>query len=463
MSESERILIIDDERNMRHMLQALLSNKGYKVKTAADGQEALLSINKQVYDYILCDVRMPQMDGLTFLKKAADQLDETTVIMMSAYGSIDTALQAMKAGAYDFITKPFKTDEVFLTLKKASEREQLRRENRILREQVQHLEQQKGFGQLVTCNDAMQTLLSLARKVAPYTTSVLITGESGTGKELVARGIHDRSSRADQPFIAVNCGGIPESLMESEFFGYVKGAFTGANHDRNGLFAEADGGTLFLDEIGELPIPLQVKLLRVLQENEIRPVGGGKTKKIDVRMIAATARNLEDDVHNGLFRDDLFFRLNVVHLDIPPLRARRDDIPILCDHFLKKLFHKMNHSVQNISPATLSLLMKHDWPGNVRELENVIEHATIFADKNIILPENLPENFGGKNDGRRLDDFFQGFSIKTAQKSMEEGLIKRALEATAGNKSNAAKLLEISYPSLLSKIKEYKLSLQNKP
>ena len=455
MSEKERLLVIDDEENMRHMLRALLGKEGYHIDTAADGREGLAKIKEHVYDYILCDVKMPKMDGLTFLKEAAGRLDHATVIMMSAYGSIDTALQAMKAGAYDFITKPFKPDEVLLSLKKALERELLRRENRMLREQVRHMEGYRGFGRLVTGSKTMQALISLAEKVAPYNTTVLITGESGTGKELVAQGIHDKSSRADMPFIAVNCGGVPETLLESEFFGYMKGAFTGANQNKKGLFAEADGGTLFLDEIGELPLSLQVKLLRVLQEGEIRPVGAGKTVKIDVRMIAATSRNLEEDVQNGLFRDDLFFRLNVVHLDIPPLRCRKEDIPILCSHFLQKLSRKIDHAVQNISPAAMSLLMKHEWPGNVRELENVMEHAVVFSSKKIILPEDLPENIGGRSGNRRLDDFFGGFSLKKAQKVMEKSLIGRALEATDGNKSSAAKLLEISYPSLLNKIKEY--------
>jgi len=455
MIEVERLLIIDDEENMRHMLGALLKKEGYQVDTAADGLEGLSNIKQNVYDYILCDVKMPNMDGLAFLDRSGSRLDHSTVIMMSAYGTIDTALQAMKAGAYDFITKPFKPDEVLLALKKAREREQLRRENQILREQVGRIEPHAGFGKLVTGSDTMKKLLTLAEKVAHYNTTVLITGESGTGKELVAQGIHDKSTRADKPFVAVNCGGVPENLLESEFFGYMKGSFTGADKDKKGLFAEADGGTLFLDEIGELPLSLQVKLLRVLQENEIRPIGASKTQKIDVRMIAATARNLEEDLEKGLFRDDLFFRLNVIHLDIPPLRKRKDDIPLLANYFLKKLAAKIHHSIRDISPSAIALLMKHDWPGNVRELENVMEHAVILASKNIILPENLPENIGGKSGSRRLDDFFGGFSLKQAQKIMEKGLIGRALEATEGNKSNAAKLLELSYPSLLHKIKVY--------
>ncbi|RJX19222.1 MAG: sigma-54-dependent Fis family transcriptional regulator, partial [Desulfobulbus sp.] len=453
MSGGERILIVDDEANMRHMLAALLGKEGFRVDTAADGLEALATIEKNRYNYILCDVKMPKMDGLAFLREAAELLDQSTVIMMSAYGSIDTALQAMKAGAYDFITKPFKPDEVLLTLRKAGEREQLRRENRILRAQVEHLEQRTGTGRLITGSEGMLAVMALARKVAPYNTTVLVTGESGTGKELVARSIHDWSGRAARPFIGVNCGSIPEALLESEFFGYVKGAFTGAERDKNGLFADADGGTLFLDEIGELPPALQVKLLRVLQENEIRPVGSTRTMRVDVRLIAATARNLEEEVAGGRFRDDLYFRLNVVHLDIPPLRTRKDDIPVLCAHFLNKLAAKFEHPVRTVSPAALAQLMKYDWPGNVRELENVMEHATIFADGAVILPENLPEHFGGRPGSEVADEPPRSFSLKSAQKYMEKGLIRRALQATDGNKSTAARLLEISYPSLLNKIK----------
>lgn len=460
MTAPERILIIDDEENMCHMLSKLLAKEGYETDTAHNGQEGLSCINKDRYDYILCDVKMPHMDGLEFLKRSGGQLAQSTVIMMSAYGSIETALQAMKSGAYDFITKPFKTDEVLLTLKKARERELLRRENKLLRERVNSFEKQRGFEQIITNSESMKSLLKLAGRVALYDTTVLITGESGTGKELIARGIHLKSERARQPFIAVNCGGVPETLLESEFFGYMKGSFTGADTNKKGLFAAADGGTLFLDEIGELPMPLQVKLLRVLQENEIRPIGSATTQKINVRMIAATARNLEERIKNGLFRDDLFFRLNVVHLEIPPLRKRKDDIPLLANYFLGQLAKKMQHDELKISSSSMTLLMQHDWPGNVREMQNVMEHAAILANKNIILPENLPRNIGGTQENRRIDDFFDGFSLKEAQKTMEKGLISRALEATGGNKSSAAKLLEISYPSLLHKIKEYDITLQ---
>jgi two-component system response regulator AtoC len=302
----------------------------------------------------------------------------------------------------------------------------------------------------------MQDLFQLADKVARHTTTVLITGESGTGKELVARGIHDKSPRAAKPFVAVNCGSVPENLLESEFFGYVKGAFTGADRNKKGLFEEAEGSTLFLDEIGELPLAMQVKLLRVLQEHEIRRIGAAKSMKIDVRIVAATAKDLAEEVDAGRFREDLYYRLNVIHVRIPPLRERAVDIPLLCDFFLEKFAVRMGtEHFKSISPAVMKLLMNHPWPGNVRELENVIERAIILADKNVILPENLPENIGGRKHDRRLNDILGTLSIKEGRRILEHRLISRAMESTGGNKSRAAELLEISYPSLLSKIKEY--------
>ena len=306
----------------------------------------------------------------------------------------------------------------------------------------------------------MQDVFVLASKVAPHPTTVLITGESGTGKELVAQGIHGQSGRAAGSFVAVNCGSLPEGLIERELFGYKKGAFTGADRDKPGLFVEANRGTLFLDEIGELPLGLQVKLLRVLQEGEVHAVGSNIPHKIDVRVIAATARDLEQEVRMGLFRQDLYYRLNVVHIHLPPLRERANDIPLLSEFFLKRHGHRLDVPISAIAPAAMTRLLQHAWPGNVRELENVIERAVVLADKNIILPENLPAEFGTRPTGRRLDDFFGGFSIKQAQKIMESALISRALQTTGGNKSKAAELLEISYPSLLSKIKEYELDKQ---
>lgn len=457
MKNSRRLLIIDDEENMRHMLGVLLAKEGYRVDTAGDGREALGMVEEKEYDCILCDVKMPKMDGLAFLRAAKPYTGSATVIMMSAYGTIDTAVEAMRNGAYDFISKPFKPDEVVITLKKAFEEKRLRVENRQLKEQVEKLEEYRSFGKLIAGSKAMCSPMQLAGKVAQYDSTVLVTGESGTGKELVARGIHDKSPRADGPFVAINCGSVPEALLESEFFGYVKGAFTGADRNKKGLFEEAGGGTLFLDEIGDLPAAMQVKLLRVLQEGEVMPVGAGKPKKIDVRVIAATGKNLEKEVEEKRFRGDLFYRLNVVHIPLPPLRERPEDISLLCDHFVRKINRKTGTKIKGISPAARQLLLKHSWPGNVRELENVMERAMILAEKEIILPENLPGNLGGKGGNRRLDDIFGGFSLKKAQKIMEQRLISRAMEATGGNKSKAAELLELSYPSLLSKIKEYKI------
>lgn len=455
----QQLLVIDDEENMRHMLSAMLSRQGYVIETVSNGKDGLALLqenkNKINFDFVLCDIKMPVMDGMEFLRRVKEIDYNTTIIMMSAYGSMDSAIEAMQLGAYDYISKPFKAEEILLVLKKAEERERLQRENAQLRRQLSGIGKDFSFGRMIGKSREMQEIFRLASKVAPHPTTVLITGASGTGKELLARGIHDVSNRADKSFIAVNCGSIPETLLESELFGYIKGAFTGADRNKTGLFVEADGGTLFLDEIGELPLSMQVKLLRVIQEQEIQPLGSTKPQSVNVRLLAATARDLVEEVKQGRFREDLLFRLNVIHLHIPALSRRLDDLPLLCSYFVEKLRKSHNVDIQGIAPATMTLLLKHSWPGNVRQLENVIERAVILAEKNVILPENLPSEFGIKQDSRRLDDFFSGFSIKKAQKIMEKSLISRALEATGGNKSKAADLLELSYPSLLSKIKEY--------
>lgn len=344
-----------------------------------------------------------------------------------------------------------------MTLRMAEGPEGLKQDDGALRDQLTALEVECSFGKMVARSKAMQDVFALAAKVAPHSTTVLITGESGTGKELVAQGIHQHSGRTAGKFVAVNCGGLPENLIESELFGYVKGAFTGADKKKSGFFTEANRGTLFLDEIGELPLTLQVKLLRVLQEGEIQPLGASGPRKVDVRVIAATARDLAQDVSLGLFRQDLFYRLNVVHIALPPLRDRGGDIALLSEYFLKRYAKLLRSSVAGIAPSTMARLLQHVWPGNVRELENVIERAVVVAEKRVILPEDLPDTFGVRQNGRRLDDFFGGFSVKQAQKAMETSLIGRALQATGGNKSKAAELLELSYPSLLSKIKEYGL------
>jgi two-component system response regulator AtoC len=454
-----RLLVIDDESNMRHMLAAMLKNSGYSVDTASEGLEGMKMLERSSYDFILCDIKMPKMDGMTFLKTAGDLVKHSTVIMMSAYGTVETAIEAMKLGAYDYISKPFKSDEVTLTLKKAEERERLKKENNFLRERIRTIQADNRFDRMVGQSKAIQAVFELAQKVARHNTTVLITGESGTGKELIARGIHFYSERADGRLIPVNCGGIPENLLESEMFGYKKGAFTGADRDKAGLFEAAEGGTLFLDEIGELPLSLQVKLLRVLQESEIRPVGDPKTHKVDVRVITATAKNLEAEMRKGTFREDLFYRLNVMQIHLPPLRERTEDIPPLCQLFIERFNGELKKNIASISPGAMSHLMKHSWPGNVRELENVIQRAVVLAEQDTLLPEHLPRSVVSGLENGHHDTLFEGFSLKEAQRSLEKKLIVKALTETGGNRTRAARLLEISHPSLLSKIKAYGIDL----
>ncbi|MBW1847171.1 MAG: sigma-54-dependent Fis family transcriptional regulator [Deltaproteobacteria bacterium] len=458
-SSAKRMLIVDDEKNMRHMLTSMLGTLGYVVDTAADGTDALKMVNHSQYDFILCDLKMPNMDGMAFLEAAREKLLDTTVIMMSAYGTIDTAVEAMKRGAYDYISKPFKTDEVFLTLKKAEERENLKKENVRLKKRIRKIEHDYSFAEMVATSRSMKDVFELVRKVAGHKTTVLISGESGTGKELVARSIHEMGDRSDKPLVTVNCGGIPETLLESELFGYKKGAFTGADRDKKGLFEEADAGTIFLDEIGEMPQPLQVKLLRVLQGDEIRSVGDSKTQKIDVRVIAATSKNLKEEAAKGHFREDLFYRLNVLQISIPPLRERPEDIPVLCQHFINTFNSSLNKKIKSITPASMSIIRKHQWPGNVRELENIIEHAIVVAEGNRILPENLPPEFISESEKKDDNTMIEGNSLKDAQKALEKKLITKVLTETGGNRTRAAKILEISHPSLLSKIKTYRIQI----
>ena len=452
-----QLLIIDDEENMRHMLLQLLSKKGYHVETACDGVEGLEKVGQRHFDFILCDIKMPNMGGMSFLEKAQRKLENTTVIMMSAYGSIDLAIDAMKLGAYDYISKPFKADEVFLVLKKAEERERLKSENRNLKKRIENIEEQYRFGNMVAKSESMRKVFRLAEKVAMYNTTVLITGESGTGKELIARGIHFCGPRSKFPLVPVNCGGIPENLLESELFGYRKGAFTGADRNKKGLFQEAHGGTLFLDEIGELPPALQVKILRILQENEVRPIGEARATKIDVRVIAATSRNLKDAVEKGEFRQDLFYRLNVLPIRLPTLSERMEDVPMLSEHFIQKFNRRLNKNVKGLLPAAMNRLLQHPWPGNVRELENAIERAIVLSESDVLKPESFSlEGIPGIDSGTSVG-VAENYSLKAAKQKMEKELITRALEKTGGNRTRAAKLLEISHPSLLSKIRSYQI------
>ncbi|MBM4306691.1 MAG: sigma-54-dependent Fis family transcriptional regulator [Deltaproteobacteria bacterium] len=449
----KRILIVDDEESFRNVLTVILKKEGYEVEGAANGEEGLSKVASTEFDHVLCDIRMPQMDGLEFLQASKKAGTEAPIIMMSAYGTVDTAIEAMKLGAYDYISKPFKPDEIILTLKKAEERERLRKENELLRKEVK---KEYSFENIVSKNEKMNKIFEIIRKVAPYKSTILITGESGTGKELVAKAIHYHSDRAKRLFVPVNCGAIPENLLESELFGHVKGAFTDAIRTKKGLFEEADEGTIFLDEIGELPSQLQVKLLRVLQEGEIRRVGESKSIQVDVRIIAATVKDLAREVNEGRFREDLFYRLNVLHIYIPPLRERKEDIPLLLQHFINKHNQTLNKNVKDVESKAIESLMNYKWSGNVRELENTIERAVVLTDGERIEIDHLPfeiQNF--QNEVPMVPMAEEEYSIKKASRMLEMGLIRKALRKTKGNHTQAARLLEISHRALLYKIKDY--------
>ena len=459
---SKRVLIVDDEENLRHILSVILTKEGYEAEAVKNGQEALSCIEKSIYDIVLCDIRMPVMDGITFLKEigrgGVTPPLQPTIIMMSAYGTIDQAIEAIKLGAYDYISKPFKPEEVVLTIRKADERERLRRENRELREIVN---KDYGVNGIISRNEEMLKVLATVKKLADYKTTVLISGESGTGKELIAKALHYNGSRAHGSFVAVNCGAIPENLLESELFGHVKGAFTDAVRSKKGLFEEADGGTLFLDEIGELPLHLQVKLLRVLQEDEIMRVGDTKPIKVNVRIVAATVKDLPREVKERMFREDLFYRLNVLTIHLPPLRERPEDIPTLTGHFLEKYRKRHGVAVGVVTHESMNLLMDYHWPGNVRELENVVERCVLLSEGRAISASVLPSEIRERmayvpsEKGQKVETIDGGFSIKMAARAMEEELIRKALEKVGGNRTRAAHLLEISHRTLLYKIKEY--------
>jgi two-component system response regulator AtoC len=453
------VLIADDEESMRHLLSVFLRDHGYQVRAVANGEEALKELAARDYDLVLSDVRMPRMDGIALLREVQRLHPELTFIVMSAYGTHDTAIEAMKGGAYDYVSKPFKPDEVLLVLKKAEERERLARENRRLRTE---LAAEYRFDNLVSASEPMAEVLKQVRKVAPIKTTVLLSGESGTGKELVARALHELSPRASLPFVAVNCGAIPAELMESELFGHVKGAFTDASRNKKGLAVEADGGTLFLDEIGELPLGLQVKLLRFLQEEEVRPVGDTRSERVDVRVVAATARDLVAAVRAGEFREDLYYRLNVVGIRLPPLRERSGDIPALARHFLARYARlRPGEPIEGISGEALAAMQAYRWPGNVRELEHAIERAAVLCEGPTIREEDLPEPVRGGSPALGPSAVLpEGtLSIKRATRAVEEQLIRRALAQTNGNRTRAAELLDLSYRALLYKIKEYGLNL----
>ncbi len=452
LSSMPTILVVDDEENMRVMLRAMLRQQGYDVWQAESAERALAILESQVPDFILTDVRLGGMNGIDLVREVTRRQVPTTLLVMSAYGTIDTAIEAMQAGAYDYIMKPFKTDEVILTLRKAEEREELRRENRRLRER---LTQEKAFEGIYSENSAMKVVFHQIERIAGYKTTVLITGESGTGKELVARALHRRSDRSAGPFVPVNCGAIPDHLLESELFGHRKGAFTDAVTDKKGLFEVSDGGTLFLDEIGELPLLLQVKLLRALEDERIRRLGDTKDIPVDVRIVAATTRDLPTEIREGRFREELFYRLNVVAIALPPLRARREDIPLLLEHFLARNNERFKLSMKGIEPDAIRVLMNQAWPGNIRELENALEHACLMAEGPLLKASDLPPGLRQAADPVKQYLATGEVSIKKTTEYMEEVLIRRALEETKGNRTRAARLLEISHRALLYKMKQY--------
>jgi len=451
-----RVLVVDDEEDIRHMLSMLLENEDYAVETAEDGAEALEELTEADYDLAVCDVRMPDLDGLELLDELRESEVDTTVVVMSAFGNRELALTAIKRGAYDYIDKPFNKDEILLTLAKAEERLELRKKNEQLNEKLREQSESRAkYSEIIGESDAIRDVLQTIDKIAEYKSNLLITGESGTGKELVAEATHEQSERADGPWIPVNCGAIPENLLESELFGHAEGSFTDATGDKTGLFEEADGGTIFLDEIAEMPLNLQVKLLRVLQEDEVRPVGETTARPVDVRVIAASLHDLEERVEVGDFREDLFYRLNVIHVHIPPLRERLEDLPQLVDHFIEQQNERLGTDIDGVSSEAMKVLMDYPWPGNVREVQNTVERGAVLANGDQITREDLPDRILENDD--QLHQLFDGdeLSIKKMTEALEKVLIRRALEQTDGNRTHAAELLEISHRTLLYKLKDY--------
>jgi len=443
-----RLLIVDDDTDLRQSLSLLLRESGYKVVAEAVPEEALQRALAEDFDLILCDVRMPALDGLAFLRRYRAEGGSAPLIMMSAYGAEDAALAAMREGAYDYLRKPFRPDEVILTVRKAEERERLRREVETLRSAIGA----DAVRDLVVAESkVMRDLLELASRVARHNTTVLITGESGTGKEVLAKAIHGMSARHERSFTAINCAAIPEHLLESELFGHAKGAFTGAVADRMGLFEAAHGGTLLLDEIGDLPLGLQAKLLRVLEEGEVRRVGSREGKKVDVRVIAATGKPLDKAVERGEFRADLYYRLDVVRLHVPPLRERPEDVPALLAYFARQTAQRIGHAV-SITPQALAGLTEYPWPGNVRELRNAVERAAVLMGATPLEITDFSLGNGSRNGTPKLPAN-GGYDLRTHVEEVERELISRALEATKGNRREAAGLLGISLRTLFYKLR----------
>jgi len=463
MNKNYSILVVDDEPGMREFLEIMLTKEGYGVSIASNGEEAIEKIGKESFDLAIVDIQMPGINGIEVLRNTRDKNYNTTIIMITAFASHESAIEAMKLGAYDYITKPFKIDEIKLVIRKSLDKKVLEKENTRLKKE---LETKYGFENIIGTSNSIQQIFALINRVSELKVNVLVSGESGTGKELVARAIHYSGSRKDGPFIPVNCGAIPETLIESEFFGHAKGAFTGATRDRKGLFEEADGGTIFLDEIGDLPVHLQVKLLRVLEEKKVRPLGKTEPVNIDVRIISATNKNLEQEILENKFREDLFYRLNVIKVVIPPLRERKDDIPMLAHHFLNKFAEEMDKKISGISNDALEELEKYHYPGNIRELENIIARCVALESNEVIKKDSLPK-LNTEGDYIDLTDTLNARdSIDSVLGDVEKQIIENALKSSQGNKSEAAKMLGITLRSLryrLAKHRIYDEQLNSEP
>ncbi|QTA81912.1 Two component system response regulator, sigma54-specific [Desulfonema limicola] len=445
------LLIVDDELSMRELLEYMMVRQGYRVLSAGRGRDAVSMIQKNSFDLILCDIRLGDISGLDVLRAAKKHNSDTVVIMISAYASAETAVEAMNEGAYDYLPKPFDNNELRQTIKKALELKTVEQEKKNIDD---NLKKNLHFGHIVGNSSKMQHIYEMILQVAKTRTNILISGESGTGKELIARAIHEQSGRKDEPFVAVNCGGIPETLIESELFGHKKGSFTGASSDKKGLFQTADKGTVFLDEIGEVSHHIQVKLLRAVQEKVFKPVGSNEDIAVDVRIICATNRNLEKEVIEGRFREDLFYRLNVIEIKVPPLRERKEDLRILAQHFLDKYSREANKEITKISSYAIDLLNKYDFPGNIRELENLIERSVALSMTNIILPDSLAISVYKKkhthtqNIQPDIENIANGVDLDAVLEDIERAYILKALELTSGKKNRTAKLLKINTRSL---------------
>ncbi|MFH0843855.1 MAG: sigma-54 dependent transcriptional regulator [Pseudomonadota bacterium] len=453
----ETILIVDDEKNYLVVLEALLSPEGYEIITAENATDALRLIRESDVDLVITDMKMPGLSGMELLEESKRIKSDLPIIMMTAYGTIEMAVEAMKKRAYDYITKPFKNEELKLTIKKALENYRLLKENRLLSEA---LSDRYRFGNIIGKSKPMQEIYEMIGKVAQSKASVLITGTSGTGKELIAKAIHYNSPRKNRPFISVNCGALTETLLESELFGHDKGAFTGAIAMKKGRFELADGGTLFLDEVGEMPPPLQVKLLRVLQEMEFERVGGTRTIKVDVRVLSASNRNIKEDVSRDLFREDLFYRLNVIHIEVPPLRERSEDIRLLVNHFIDKYRQDEGEAKISLSPETWKAFYNYSWPGNIRELENVIERAVVLNTGGVIGVADLPSEFSGKQEELDIEGFLPPDApLQKTLELIEEKLLKRALKRCDNVQSHAAQILGITRSLIQHKIRKYNIEV----